>query len=120
MLKFDHLSIPVSNWIASRDWYVKVLGLKVEFEVPNRLTAAVQDQHNFTIFLVQEPLPKTGSISLTFQVDDVQKVFAEISCTGVPFSHPPQKVFWRYGAELRDPDGSIDRLWDEKSMKAKG
>jgi len=32
------------------DWYVYVLGLKVEFEVSNRLTAAVQDQHNFTIF----------------------------------------------------------------------
>jgi hypothetical protein len=41
LVKFDHTTIPVSNWIASRDWYVNVLGLKVEFEVPDRLTGAV-------------------------------------------------------------------------------
>jgi len=28
LVKFDHMTIPVSNWIASRDWYVNVLGLK--------------------------------------------------------------------------------------------
>ncbi len=32
---FDHMTIPVSHWIASRDWYVNVLGLTVEFEVPD-------------------------------------------------------------------------------------
>ena len=93
MLKFDHLTIPVSNWTTSRDWYVDVLGLKVEFEVPQRYTAAVKDQHGFTIFLVQQlPPPHAGAFSLTFQVED----------------------------ELCDPDGYIVRLWDEKSMKAKG
>ena len=30
------------------------------------------------------------------------------------------KVFWGYGAELRDPDGYRLRLWDQKSMKEKG
>ena len=121
MLKFDHLTIPVSNWITSRDWYVDVLGLKVEFEVPQRFTAVVKDQHDFTIFLVQQrPPPHTGAFSLTFQVEDVEKTFEQISRTGVPFSHPPQKVFWGYGAELCDPDGYIVRLWDEKSMRAKG
>ena len=30
------------------------------------------------------------------------------------------KVFWGYGAELRDPDGYSLRLWDQKSMKEKG
>jgi catechol 2,3-dioxygenase-like lactoylglutathione lyase family enzyme len=121
MLKFDHLAIPVSNWIASRDWYVNVLGLKVEFELPGRLTAAVQDEHDFTIFLVQKP-PNSDTInfSFTFQVDDVEKFFEKTSRKGVPFSHPPQKVFWGYGTELRDPDGYVVRLWDKKSMKAKG
>jgi catechol 2,3-dioxygenase-like lactoylglutathione lyase family enzyme len=52
LVKFDHMTIAVSNWIASRDWYVNVLGLKFEFEVPDRLTVAVQDQFDFTIFLV--------------------------------------------------------------------
>jgi hypothetical protein len=70
MLEVDHLTIPVTNWIVSRDWYVNALGLKVEFEVPSRLTAAVQDQHDFTIFLVQALLPSnTANFALTFQVD---------------------------------------------------
>jgi predicted enzyme related to lactoylglutathione lyase len=121
MLKFDHLAIPVSNWIASRDWYVKSLGLKIEFEVPERRTVAVQDQSDFTIFLVQDSVPSNATgFSLTFQVEDVQKSFEEISRKGLHFTHPPQKVFWGYGAELRDPDGYSVRLWDENSMKAKG
>jgi len=121
MLKFDHLTIPVSNWIASRDWYVKSLGLKIEFEVPERRTVAVQDHSDFTIFLVQDSVPSNATgFSLTFQVEDVQKSFEEISRKGLHFTHPPQKVFWGYGAELRDPDGYSVRLWDQKSMKAKG
>ena len=121
MLKFDHLTIPVSNWIASRDWYVKSLGLKIEFEVPERRTVAVQDQSDFTIFLVQDSVPSNATgFSLTFQVEDVQKSFEEISRKGLHFTHPPQKVFWGYGADLRDPDGYSVRLWDENSMKAKG
>jgi hypothetical protein len=32
----------------------------------------------------------------------------------------PQKLFWGYGAELRDPDGYLIRLWDELSMHEKG
>jgi catechol 2,3-dioxygenase-like lactoylglutathione lyase family enzyme len=52
LVTFDHMTIPVNNGIASRDWYVNVLGLKVEFDVPDRLTVAIQDQFDFTIFLV--------------------------------------------------------------------
>jgi len=28
-----------------------------------------------------------------------------LAAAGVPFVHPPMKVFWGYGAELCDPDG---------------
>jgi predicted enzyme related to lactoylglutathione lyase len=53
-------------------------------------------------------------------VDDVEAKHAELSAAGVPFVHPPMKVFWGYGAELCDPDGYRLRLWDQKSMKEKG
>jgi predicted enzyme related to lactoylglutathione lyase len=121
MPKFDHLTIPVSNWTASRDWYAQILGLKVEFEIASRQTVALQDENNFTIFIEQSASP-TGAaeLALTFQVTDVRSAFDEISRRGGRFTHPPAKVFWGYGAELRDPDGYIVRLWDEKSMKEKG
>jgi hypothetical protein len=103
--------------MASRDWYVDLLGLKVEFEVPDRLTVAVQDQFDFTIFFVEESLPcSTPSFCLTFQVDDVQTSFADISGKGIPFSHPPQKDTEPNSAIQTD----ILSVCGEKFMKAKG
>lgn len=50
-MRFDHLRIPVTDLARSRRWYVDTLGLKVEFEVPDRQTVALQDGSDFTIFL---------------------------------------------------------------------
>jgi catechol 2,3-dioxygenase-like lactoylglutathione lyase family enzyme len=51
MMKLDHLSIPVVSLDRSRAWYVATLGLKVEFEVPERRSVALQDSNGFAIFL---------------------------------------------------------------------
>jgi catechol 2,3-dioxygenase-like lactoylglutathione lyase family enzyme len=50
MLKFDHLRLPVSDLARSREWYVRTLGLTVEFEMPERKTVARQDGDCFAIF----------------------------------------------------------------------
>ena len=112
MMKFDHLNLPVSNLDRSRDWYVSTLGLKVEFEVPDRRTVALQDGEGFAIFLQEKPGVAPNGMALWFQVDDVDAIFAEWTARGVAFAHGPQKNFWGYGPELADPDGYIVRLWD--------
>ena len=117
MLKFDHLTLPVSDWQASRQWYVEVLGLTVEFEMPDRRSVAVCDEHDFTVFLAEGPVPAhPEAFALYFQVDDVHVAHPAMLARGGRESHPPRKVFWGYGAELFDPDGYTVRLWDEKSM----
>lgn len=126
MATLDHVGIGVKDWRKSRDWYVKNLELKVEFEVPNggnaKLgVAALQGDSDLTLFVEQVP----GGLHachcvFTVQVDDVEAVFAGLSAAGVKFSRPPQKLYWGYGAELTDPDGHVIRLWDEKSMREKG
>jgi uncharacterized glyoxalase superfamily protein PhnB len=95
--------------------------LAVEFEVPERKTVALRDDSDLTLFLY-EPADghATPSCTLTFQVDDVDAKYQELAARGVPFEKPPQKLFWGYGAELRDPDGYLVYLWDEKSMREKG
>jgi len=120
MLKFDHLRIPVTDLARSRDWYVRTLGLKVEFEVPERQSVALQDTDDFTIFLqeVRSPVVPNGC-ALWFQVGDVDTTFADWSARGVEFAHGPRKSYWGYGAELADPDGYLIRLWDQQSMKEK-
>jgi len=119
-MKFDHLNLPVSDLDRSREWYMSALGLKVEFEVPDRRTVALQDGEGFAIFLqeVQTGIAPNGT-ALWFQVDDVDAVHAAWVARGVAFAHGPQKNFWGYGAELRDPDGYLMRLWDARSMSEK-
>jgi catechol 2,3-dioxygenase-like lactoylglutathione lyase family enzyme len=120
VIKFDHLRIPVTDLTRSREWYVRVLGLTVEFEVPDRNTVALQDTEGFTIFIQEARSPvATNDCALWFQVDDVDRTFAEWSRRGVVFAHEPRKSYWGYGAELADPDGYLIRLWDERSMKEK-
>jgi catechol 2,3-dioxygenase-like lactoylglutathione lyase family enzyme len=117
-MKFDHLSIPVSDLARSRAWYVSTLGLKVEFEIPDRKTTALQDGEGFAIFLQEAAAPiAPQGCALWFQVDDVEATFAQWSARGVLFAHGPGKSFWGYGAELADPDGYLVRLWDERSMR---
>jgi len=72
MIRFDHLRIPVADLARSRSWYVDTLRLKVEFEVPDRQTVALQDSGDFTIFLQEVPSPVNPvGCALWFQVADV-------------------------------------------------
>jgi predicted enzyme related to lactoylglutathione lyase len=117
MMKFDHLNLPVSNLERSRAWYASVLGLKVEFEVPDRRTVALNDGEGFAIFLQERPGVAPNGVALWFQVDDVDAAYAQWTARGVAFAHAPRKNFWGYGPELADPDGYLVRLWDERSMR---
>jgi catechol 2,3-dioxygenase-like lactoylglutathione lyase family enzyme len=120
MSRLDHMSLPVHDWQKSRDWYKDRLGFEVEFEIPERKTAAMRDEADLTIFLYEGEVPECPGISFTIQVDDVAATHDALAAAGISFVHPPMKVFWGYGAELRDPDGYILRLWDQKSMAQKG
>jgi catechol 2,3-dioxygenase-like lactoylglutathione lyase family enzyme len=120
MIKFDHLRIPVTDLARSRDWYTRTLGLKVEFEVTDRQTVALQDSDGFTIFLQQAGSSVApNQCALWFRVADVDTAFKDWCARGVQFTHGPRKSYWGYGAELADPDGYLIRLWDEQSMKEK-
>jgi catechol 2,3-dioxygenase-like lactoylglutathione lyase family enzyme len=119
MVRLDHLSLPVADWRKSRDWYKQYLGFEVEFEIPERQTAAMRDDADLTVFLYQSAVVSCPGISFTIQVDDVEAKHRELSAAGIAFEHPPMKVFWGYGAELCDPDGYRLRLWDQRTMKEK-
>ena len=119
MMKFDHLSLPVGDLDRSRAWYMTTLGLKVEFEIPDRRTVALQDGEGFTIFLQERTAVAPNGIAVWFQVDDVDSTFDAWTARGVVFAHGPRKNFWGYGPELTDPDGYAVRLWDQRTMREK-
>src|SRR4029077_20199187 len=97
VMKFDPLTLPVSNLDRSRDWYVATLGLKVEFEIAASRSVSLQDGEGFAIFLQDNPGAASNGTALWFQVDDVDAIFAEWTARGVAFNHGPQKNFWGYG-----------------------
>jgi predicted enzyme related to lactoylglutathione lyase len=120
MVRLDHIELPVRDYEAARDWYRDRLGFEVEFEIPERRTAALRDEADLTVFVTEGAEPNPEGFSFAIQVDDVDAKAAELAGQGVAFVHPPQKVYWGYGAELLDPNGYRLRLWDETTMKEKG
>src|SRR5438132_12513995 len=98
MPRLDHLSLPVHDWRKSRDWYKDHLGFEVEFEIPERKTAAMRDDADLTVLLYEGEVVVCPASSFTVQVDDVEAQHAVLVAARVPSGHRPMKVCWGHGA----------------------
>jgi glyoxalase/bleomycin resistance protein/dioxygenase superfamily protein len=77
---------------------VNKLGFTLERELEQAV--GIKDESGLTIFLV----------------GNVDSRHHELSNAGVPFVSPPRRQFGGYGAEVWDPDGYMNHLWDEVTM----
>jgi catechol 2,3-dioxygenase-like lactoylglutathione lyase family enzyme len=115
MAKVSHIVLPVSDVSRSREWYVNKLGFTLERELEQAV--GIKDQSGLTIFLLRAAEPLAGQkITLTIQVGSVDGKHQELTAVGVTFVSPPKRQFWGYGAEVLDPDGYMNHLWDEVTM----
>jgi catechol 2,3-dioxygenase-like lactoylglutathione lyase family enzyme len=115
MAKVSHVVVPVSDLLRSRDWYVDRLGFKLERE--HEGVVGIKDQSDLTIFLQKTAAGLAGQkITLTIQVENVDSKYQELASLNVKFASPPKLHFWGYGAEVLDPDGYMNHLWDEVTM----
>jgi len=116
MVKVSHVVLPVADPSKSRDWYVNNLGFELEFERED--VTAVKDAAGLTIFLQKSAGSSAAEkITLTIQVKDVDAKYRQLSNDGVIFDSAPKRQFWGYGAEVIDPDGYVNHLWDEVTMR---
>ena len=116
MAKISHMVLPVSDIHKSRDWYVGKLGFTIERE--HEEAVGIKDESGLTIFLLKTANSLAGQkITLTIQVDNVESKHHELVGLGVKFVSPPKRQFWGYGAEVLDPDGYMNHLWDEVTMR---
>src|SRR5262249_58887712 len=90
MAKISHMVLPVSDVGQSRDWYVNKLGFQLDRERGGVVGIKDQSGHG---------------------------KHQELASLGVKFVSPPQRQFWGYGAEVLDPDGYVNHLWDEVTMR---
>lgn len=116
-MKLDHLCLSVRDVAKSRDWYHETLGLEVEFELPERKFAALKDESDFGLLLLQGAVGSDPTrIQISFQVKDVDELYSRLAARGVKFDHPPEKRVWGYGPQLTDPDGYILQFYDFRSI----
>jgi len=116
MAKISHLVLPVSDSKKSSDWYVDKLGFKLERELEQAV--GIKDQSGLTIFLIKTAESLAGQrLTITIQVDNVESKYQELANLGVKFVSPPKRQFWGYGAEVLDPDGYMNHLWDPNTMQ---
>jgi len=116
MAKISHLVLPVSDVHKARDWYVDRLGFKLEREREGAV--GIKDESGLTIFLFKTATDLAGpKITLTIQVDNVERKHRDLESLGVKFVSPPKLQFCGYGAEVLDPDGYMNHLWDELTMR---
>jgi catechol 2,3-dioxygenase-like lactoylglutathione lyase family enzyme len=116
MTRVSHLVLPVADLQRSRDWYVGKLGFTVEREQEG--VVGIKDAAGLTVFLWGGARSLAGQkITLTIEVDDVDGKFRELQSDGVEFVNPPKVQFWGYGAEVLDPDGYMNHLWDSVTME---
>jgi catechol 2,3-dioxygenase-like lactoylglutathione lyase family enzyme len=115
MARVSHIVLPVSDIQKSREWYVNRLGFALERE--REEAVGIKDQSGLTIFLVKTTGPLAEQkITLTIEVENVDNKHQELATLGVSFVSPPKRQFWGYGAEVLDPDGYMNHLWDEVTM----
>ena len=118
MVKISHMVLPVTDLRCSRDWYVSSLGFKPVLEQDDVI--GIIDEAGLTIFLRKSVVALPGEkITLTIQVENVEGKHRELASRGVKFVSAPKLQFWGYGAEVLDPDGYMNHLWDEVTMREK-
>jgi catechol 2,3-dioxygenase-like lactoylglutathione lyase family enzyme len=114
--RVSHLVLPVSNLQRSRDWYVEKLGFKLDRERDGAV--GIVDRSGLTLFLIETANNLAGDkITLTIEVDDVARAHRELVALGVTFANAPGRQFWGYGAAVLDPDGYMNHLWDDATMR---
>ena len=80
MILLNHLTIHVSNYTTSRDWYVNNFGFRVEFENIESGFGGLEDSGGVELILVQHVIPdRERDCALTFQCDSVHAKHNELT-----------------------------------------
>jgi catechol 2,3-dioxygenase-like lactoylglutathione lyase family enzyme len=97
----------VQNLVASVDYYVNVLGFKIDWQDPGIMTSVSRER--CCIFLCEGDQGHPGSW-VWIGVDDAEALFAEYRGKGAKIRHPPTNYPWACEMQVEDPDGNVLRL----------
>jgi catechol 2,3-dioxygenase-like lactoylglutathione lyase family enzyme len=99
------LSLP-----ASIDYYVNVLGFKLDWEYPGSIASVSRDRCR--IFLCEGDQGNPGTW-LWIGVEDIEPLLADYRSKGARVRHLPTNYPWAYEMQIEDPDGHVLRFGSE-------
>ena len=97
----------VQSLEASLDYYVRVLGFKIDWNEPEGIASVSRDR--VCLFLCQGDQGNPGSWAWV-GVDDAEALFHEYRAAGARVRHPPTNYWWALEMQVEDLDGNVLRL----------
>jgi catechol 2,3-dioxygenase-like lactoylglutathione lyase family enzyme len=97
----------VKNIAASIDYYVAILGFKVDWGAGTGFASV--SRGGCRIMLCEGDQGHPGSW-VWIGVGDAGQLFEEYKAKGATVRHPPTNYEWAYEMQVEDPDGNILRL----------
>ncbi len=106
-----HPILRVRSLQASLDYYVNVLGFKVDWQAPGVIASVSRDQ--CCVFLCEGDQGHAGGW-IWVGVGDIEPLCAELRAKGAKIRHPPTNHWWAYEMQIEDPDGNVLRIGSER------
>lgn len=115
MLKHIKLiSIPVHDQNRALDFYTEKLGLTIITDQPfNGKQRWIElrmpkGETRVALFTAEGEEKRIGSfMNLSYECDDIDKTYQELTARGVEFEGPPQKQPWGTYAKFKDSEGNV-------------
>jgi len=119
--KAEFVGIFVTDQQRALEFYRDRLGFEVQMDTPMGDMAPEGQSRDVRWIRVAPPGAQTSFIlytppgmedrvggfsNITFDSDDIQKTFAELSEEGVEFTEEPKRQGWGWWAQFKDPDGN--------------
>jgi len=101
----------VSSLAASVEYYVTVLGFKIDWEEAPVIASVSRDR--CCLFLVQGDQGNTGTWAW-IGVHDTEALFDELVPKGARIRHPPTNYYWGLEMQVEDLDGNVLRLASDR------
>lgn len=124
----------VSDHVASRDFYVRLIGFRVQYERLEEKFAyldldgaeiMIEQETDFWLTAKREK-PYGRGINLQIEVTDLDGILARLSAAGVPLFRPVEEAWYRAGDRyagnrqflVQDPDGYLLRMFQDLGESA--
>jgi catechol 2,3-dioxygenase-like lactoylglutathione lyase family enzyme len=100
----------VANVAASVEYYVIVLGFKIDFHDPGVIASVSRGRCG--LFLVEGDQGHPGGW-VWIGVSDIEPLLEEYRARGARLRHPPTNYRWAYEMQIEDLDGNVLRFGSE-------